>query len=185
MTCQHCRLNAVSLAPRIWYVTHWFRTWETVAARLSHLRLVHHPLASCINSMTQHATLWQPPLFRVALISFFNIGASKWSELTHYFLPSRTHQKQTSQGHVRMAKHIRHVHIWPCFSSTTHMAVILALWVIIWVISRDTSASCPWREPVWPSLLLGRFFLLIQSFLKLWSAARTIQITAVMQFIIL
>ena len=80
-----------------------------------------------------------PPLrFRVALVPFFppNLGASKWSELTHYFPPGRTAQKQTSQGHMRMAKHIRHAHIWPCFSSTAHMAVILALWVIIWVISR-------------------------------------------------
>lgn len=117
------------------------------------------PLASCINSMTHHARLWQLPLFRVALILlFFNLGVSKWSELTHYFLPSRTDQKQTLQGHVRMAKHIRHVHIWPCFSGTAHTAVILALWVIIWVISKDTSAILSMMRICWVWLILGKRF---------------------------
>jgi len=85
-------------------------------------------MASCVK-----ARLSQLPLFRVTVILFeifFDLGATKWSELTHYFPPSRTDVKRTSQGHVHMAKHIRHVHKWPRFSSTAHKAVILALRVL-------------------------------------------------------
>lgn len=46
------------------------------------------------------------------------------------------------------------------------MAATLALWVIIWVISRGTSAFCPRREPVYHGWFLGGFSLLIQPFFE-------------------
>lgn len=121
---------------------------STIAALVHHFRLENNLLASYINIMTHHVRLWQLSLFRVLLICFLLFCSSKWSELTHYFLPRRTDRKQPSQVNVHMPKHIRHVHIWPCFSSTAYTAVILALWVIIWVISKDTSAVSSWWGPL-------------------------------------
>lgn len=82
---QHCRLNDKSQAPHISFVTHWVHVPATGAPLRAHLRLEQHPLASCINSMTHHASLWQAPPLLGCPRSLFNLRASKWSELTHYF----------------------------------------------------------------------------------------------------
>lgn len=95
---QHCRVNDKSQAPHISFVTHWVHVPATGAPLRAHLRLEQHPLASCINSMTHHASLWQAPPLLGCPRSVFNLRASKWSELTHYFPTEKKRELAGSGG---------------------------------------------------------------------------------------
>lgn len=100
--------------------------------------------------MTHHTRLWQLPLFSLTLILFYFFGASKWCELTHYFLPSRADRgekkkkKHDSQGHVHTAKHHQMCpHVAAArltWRSYCHYGSPLGLFLVIHVHQ-------PWWEP--------------------------------------
>lgn len=141
---QHCRLNDKSQAPHISFVTHWVHVPATGAPLRAHLRLEQHPLASCINSMTHHASLWQAPPLLGCPRSLFNLRASKWSELTHYFPTKKKRESLQDRAGAERQSQIRSILIWPSLSGTAPTVVLLPRHIFIWVtqVYSDNETTC-------------------------------------------